>query len=500
MAAAEPSGSGGGSGSTTTDDTKIPPQTPSRRDSHTTTTSDTESTIASPSPFTRATTKSSKTNKKPTFAIDSVVNNDIPSSPQEQQQPNPFLAYARRVRSFTSPFQLTKSRYLLTFTDENVAKEWWALMRTEYPDTVRESSQLFSFKSDKVPDKARENPKFAQLKDRWSYRQLEDSDKAGSAKGKERGRGKEKDKGPRTGQKSTKQSTDDNDDDVNNNNNNVLDDTTPTGSPDLVRPALYASPLEDPFTPSKSEKTDLAQLTLTSDLIQKSMYQVRTDMEALLEGNTANARGMQKMAAGLDKLAQSVGALAATEQQAHDETLAVIRGSPSREAGDGARLRPLVDAEQSTTASDDISKLQADVALIASQLKPLLESQKATKKSVQKVQAALDNQAASQKALAEQLQSIQATNMRNQVLIKDLTQKQDARFDGLLASFERHATQTQGMLTTQQQSFDAMKKDLINAAAAQSSGNSSKCDHDIIPPPRKVNRKLVGYVYSRNGS
>ena len=27
----------------------------------------------------------------------------------------------------------------------------------------------------------------------------------------------------------------------------------------------------------------------------------------------------------------------------------------------------------------------------------------------------------------------------------------------------------------------------------------TKCNHDVMPPPRKMNRKLIGYVYGRPG-
>ncbi|KAL9609991.1 MAG: hypothetical protein Q9167_005264 [Letrouitia subvulpina] len=81
-----------------------------------------------------------------------------------------FYAYSRRTDNYWA------SRYLLTFQNAEVAKEWWDLVQKEYPDQgIRNGPQLFSFNGDNFPSKPATNKKFDHLKTKWIYSQMGDA-------------------------------------------------------------------------------------------------------------------------------------------------------------------------------------------------------------------------------------------------------------------------------------------------------------------------------------
>ncbi|KAL9033782.1 MAG: hypothetical protein Q9214_007345, partial [Letrouitia sp. 1 TL-2023] len=68
------------------------------------------------------------------------------------------------------------SRYLLTFQNAEVAREWWDLVQKEYPEQgIRNGPQLFSFNGDNFLSKPATNKKFDHLKTKWMYSQIGDA-------------------------------------------------------------------------------------------------------------------------------------------------------------------------------------------------------------------------------------------------------------------------------------------------------------------------------------
>ncbi|KAG9525818.1 hypothetical protein KCV07_g1192, partial [Aureobasidium melanogenum] len=203
----------------------------------------------------------------------------------------PYLAYGRRRSSFISPFQINKARYLLSFADADTAQEWWTLMQSEYPDTLRESPNLFSFKNDRTPIKAWENPKLAHLRDKWSYRQTDGKD-------------------DKTSHQQLVSS-----------HRRVSSARTPL-MPTLSEGHVFGGfeRLEDPFTPAGASNIEFGQLNLASDHIQKSVSQSTLQLDALLEGQQASARGFQKLSATIERMTQQMEALA-RRQQDHEIVL-----------------------------------------------------------------------------------------------------------------------------------------------------------------------------------
>jgi hypothetical protein len=207
----------------------------------------------------------------------------------------PYLAHVRRRSSFISPFQINRARYLLSFADADTAHEWWLLMQSEYPDTLRESPNLFSFKSDRI-HQAWDNGRFAHLKEKWSYRQTD---------------GKEDKILPQQQALSQRRVS------------TARMPLMPTLSEGSVM-AGFASPslerLEDPFTPEKASKMEFAQLNMTSNHIQKSVSQSTIQLDALLEGQQASAKGFQKLSSTIERMTLQMETLA-RRQQDHEIVL-----------------------------------------------------------------------------------------------------------------------------------------------------------------------------------
>lgn len=333
-------------------------------------------------------------------------------------------------------------------------------MQSEYPDSVRESSQLFSFKSDRLPSRAWENPRFKHLREKWTYRQLDESENKAMQKEKD---------GTKTRKGSLSRTP------------SMPAVREGSSSPELVRDGSEG--LDDPFTPqndTERDRTGLAQLSITSDRIHRSVSQTKSNMDALLEGQQANARGMQKVQTTMDEMMHQIDALD-KRQQDHEEATTTMQSAIEQSASD--------------SDADHLETLHAEVLENSTHLKTLLDSHKTAKKSIQKMQSTLDQQAASQKALAEKMEAIYAANVAIQASIKRMNDHQDARFEKLLLAFDRHTTRTHEVMASQQDALKATRNDIMGAIQ----DGASACNHDVVPPPRKVNRKLVGYVYSREG-
>lgn len=333
-------------------------------------------------------------------------------------------------------------------------------MQIEYPDTVRESPQLYSFKSDRTPARAWQNPRFGLIKNAWSYRKLEDG-------------GEDEDK-----HGDTKKPVDNSETKARPLSNVSQTLSMPvlreaSSSPELVRDADM---IEDPFTPNdveEREKTSFAQLSITSDRIHKSVSQTNSNMDALLEGQHANAKGMHKAQLSIERMGHQIDTLT-TQQSEHDEAL-----TNARQAIDElkAHIKSLAD-KPTIDNTNKINALQTELAQTTTQLNLILQGQKTAKKTTQKLQAAIDQQAIAQLALTEQLRAVQAANAAAQAA-------QNARLDALMAMLVQNREDMAAQA--------ARQEERLLAAVKEKQG----CDHDVQPPPRKVNRRLVGYVYSK---
>jgi hypothetical protein len=526
----------------------------------------------------------------------------------------PFLAYGRRRSSFISPFQINKARYLLSFADAETAHEWWTLMQSEYPDTLRESPNLFSFKSDRTPIKAWGNPKFAHLSDKWSYRQTDGKD----------------DKVSHQQQVSSHRRV-----------SSTRTPLMPTLNEGHVFGALERlERLEDPFTPAGTSNVEFAQLNLASDHIQKSVSQSTIQLDALLEGQQASARGFQKLSGTIERMTQQMEALARRQQDheivlreltaaatannaasdvqyrhqqaaalqslqsvieetcsrvqelylkppptpgpnheilhelqeevsqtatllkdlynrplpendtAQTETLQklqkqllqntkAIRALSDRpEPGSNtetlqklqkeasqttAILRGITDrltAAATTTSAptpaphtDLLHQLQKDITTNTTLLQTLSSEQKTTKKHIAGLHSTLDTTTTTQKALSTQLKHLHTLAESTQTSVIHLSSTQDTKFAAYEAKMEKQMQQMKkhmslqmekqqevfkGQLEKQQDVFKGQLDEILGAVRGRNVVKNAECGHgEVLPPPKKIGRKIVGYVYEK---
>ncbi|KAI5196499.1 hypothetical protein E4T39_07765 [Aureobasidium subglaciale] len=508
----------------------------------------------------------------------------------------PFLAYGRRRSSFISPFQINKARYRLSFADANTAQEWWVLMQSEYPDTLRESSNLFSFKSDRTPIKAWDNPKFAHLKNKWSYRQTDGKD------------------------------------DKNVQKQQISSHRRPASARTPLMPTLSEGhvfggfeKLEDPFTPPGASNIEYAQLNLASDHIQKSVSQSTLQLDALLEGQQASAKGFQKLSVTIERMTQQMDSLARRQQDheivlreltaaatannaasdvqyrhqqaaalhslqsvieetcsrvqelylkppptpgpnheilhelqeevsqtstllrdlynrplpesnPHAETLqklqkqllqntkairaltdrpepisdketlqklhketsqttAILRGITDRLVTATATT-PVTPAQPAPETTHLLHQLQKDIATNATLLQSLSNDQKTTKKTLH---AILDSQNTCQKALASQLHQ---THTLSSSQASQASSSQATNFQHLEAKMEKQMQQMNKsfalQLEKQQEMFKGQLDEILGQVKGRNVVRSAECGHgEVLPPPKKIGRKIVGYVYEK---
>ncbi|KAG9646186.1 hypothetical protein KCU95_g4378, partial [Aureobasidium melanogenum] len=509
----------------------------------------------------------------------------------------PYLAYGRRRSSFISPFQINKARYLLSFADAETAQEWWTLMQSEYPDTLRESPNLFSFKNDRTPIKAWENPKFAHLRDRWSYRQTDGKD-------------------DKTSHQQLVSS-----------HRRVSSARTPL-MPTLSEGHVFGGfeRLEDPFTPAGASNMEFAQLNLASDHIQKSVSQSTLQLDALLEGQQASARGFQKLSATIERMTLQMEALA-RRQQDHEIVLreltaaatannaasdvqyrhqqaaalqslqSVIEETCSRvqelylkppptpgpnheilhelqeEVSQTSTLlrdlynRPMPDNDPSqsetleklqkqllqntkairaltdrpepvsntetlrklqkeasqTTAilrgitdrlaatetpapiapnTDVLNQLQKDMINNTTLLQTIASNQEASGKQLSTLKSTLDTTFSNQKLLATQLKQTHALAETTQASITHLSSVQDTRFSAFEAKMDKQMQQMKRNFSTQldkqQEVFKGQLDEILGAVRGRNVVKSAECGHgEVLPPPKKLGRRIVGYVYEK---
>ena len=515
----------------------------------------------------------------------------------------PFLAYGRRRSSFISPFQINKARYILSFADAETAQEWWTLMQSEYPDTLRDSPNLFSFKSDRTPIKAWGNPKFAHLSDKWSYRQTDGKD----------------DKVTSQQQVSSHRRI-----------SSARTPLMPTVSEGHVFGGFEKlERLEDPFTPAGGSNMEFAQLNLASDHIQKSVSQSTLQLDALLEGQQASARGFQKLSTTIERMTQQMEALA-RRQQDHEIVLreltaaatannaasdvqyrhqqaaalqslqSVIEETCSRvqelylkppptpgpnheilhelqeevsqtstllrdlynrplPESDGAAqtesirklqkqllqntkaIRALSERPEPATNTETLQKLHKEASQITAILRGITDrlaaatttsapvsapntellnqlrkdimnntaflqtlsnDQKATKKQLSNLNSTLDTTTLTQKALATQLKQTHTLAETTQTSIINLYAAQDTRFTALEAKMDKQMQQMKKTMTVQlekqQETFKGQLDEILGAVKGRNVVRSAECGHgEVLPPPKKIGRRIVGYVYEK---
>ncbi|KAK8203393.1 hypothetical protein M8818_005284 [Zalaria obscura] len=509
---------------------------------------------------TTATSPSPRSSKKTTFALDNAGAGT--GTGNATGPPQPFLAYARRIRSFSSSLKLNKTRYLLSFADDRAAQEWWELMKEEYPDTTRESPQLFAFRGDKVPARAWENPRFAGLKGRWGWKVLEDGEK----EARDRDGGADGGDGEREGKRGRR---------------GLLRRPTLGKTPSM--PALRTigettggglqglgerQELEDPFvTPVPAEASissvkahdgRFEDLTNALDRVQRMLEQTSDQLQNLMREHRASVESVDELRHQVQQNAYHIaslterheaGAVSTKNMRSSIELNAThIKTTMDRQDAGFTSLQKLIeetagsvkDLSDTQKARDEgLGRLQDIVQEIAGHIGALVKTQQSSEDRVASTHKALEQNTAYIKAIAEKpqpqaqggvasagsTQKMQAAMEQNSTHLKGIADAQkvgNKQMNKINAALEKQAHgqdeavrqiksfgETQNKLT--EQVVDALERQREASARQQESFEKAvkgmmemmerqpkvECTHDVMPPPRKVGRKLVGYVYSR---
>ncbi|KAF2719532.1 hypothetical protein K431DRAFT_305129 [Polychaeton citri CBS 116435] len=331
-----------------------------------------------------------------------------------------FFAYARRTDHNTF------SRYMLTFADRDTAEDWWKLVQTEYPDSVRSNPQLFSFTGDGRPSQIWENKKFDHLKTKWLYTQFGDAkDTRGSAQatipvqaGSYTGTG---------------------------------------GSSAAAGGSLDLSELSAVLQKSNQDN---------SDKVQAAFKRIPEQIQELIAAQSSSA-------GNLDRLQKIV------EQQ-----IAQLAEAPKDQSG------------QKTSSSEDTQQLHT---IIQEQNKQMEEARKSSSAETDRLQKIIEQQSKQNEALTSKMGDV-AT----------LLQKSSQPQPGTQSSASPDLERLSKIVGQQNKQIDALTSKLADVAnILEKSGHACRCsdsvsapaqsqsaEHDVKPPPRKLNRKVLGYTYT----
>ena len=170
-------------------------------------------------------------------------------------------------------------------------------------------------------------------------------------------------------------------------------------------------------------------------------------------------------------------------------------------------------------SAGSIGKVQTVLESHTASLTSLINGQKSTHKTVQKTQTSLEQLSANHAAFLERLEKLQTSTDQNAALSKQQTERlarlQTSTDQNAILSKQHTEKQTtkieqkvnlalDNKVSKLEASNDKRMNDLTKLCQnildrVEESGKKTGCDHDVIPPPRKMNRRLIGYVYSRLG-
>ncbi|KAF2168431.1 hypothetical protein M409DRAFT_53111 [Zasmidium cellare ATCC 36951] len=101
-------------------------------------------------------------------------------------------------------------------------------------------------------------------------------------------------------------------------------------------------------------------------------------------------------------------------------------------------------------------------------------------------------------ALTSHLSKIQSVTEQNANAVKSITNRSKATEDKVkidTAGFDKRLEATSSQVRELMAGHREMTKVMRELAEAITAQNKGSCDHVVIPPPRKVGRKIVGFVY-----
>ena len=439
---------------------------------------------------------------------------------------NLFYAYARKVRqprclAATSwliiPTQgddLT-SRYLLTFASASVANEWYSLVQSHFPSTTRPGSQLFSFKTDDMLPKAWRHPAFEHLQSKWMYISFSDTTSEGIG-------------GAAQGIIPVQ--------DV---HGNLLGGAaSPSSSPEIGK--------------ARKEVRDMKEgVGRLEEHFEKMMEAVERNTEGVRklveerEENREDGHGrsvdkselsghIARMADVLERNTEYIDTMSKRRNEQEERLIQALERLDSRPSDDRLDISKLASHLSRIQEMMEQSEQQRrDSARTVDDRPPDMDFSPLTER-LNRIHASLEraNSPASPgsgdprfvlNALTSHLSKIQAVTEQNANAIKTLSasittsnealqhnlealRKQSARTDSKqlrlderrgidMEAVDKRLEATNSQVRELMAGHREMTKVMRELAEAITAQNKGSCDHVVIPPPRKVGRKIVGFVY-----
>lgn len=191
-----------------------------------------------------------------------------------------------------------------------------------------------------------------------------------------------------------------------------------------------------------------------------------------------------------------------TLQKLHKEasqTTAILRGITDCLAAAAANTPP---APVSAPNIELLQQLHKDMTTNTTLLQTLSSEQKTTKKHLSTLHSTLDTTTLTQKALATQLKQTHTLAQTTQTSLLHLASAQETRFTALEAKMDRQTQQMKKTMTVQlekqQEVFKGQLDEILGAVKGRNVVRSAECGHgEVLPPPKKIGRKIVGYVYEK---
>ncbi|KAK3631193.1 hypothetical protein LTR22_021200 [Elasticomyces elasticus] len=191
------------------------------------------------------------------------------------------------------------------------------------------------------------------------------------------------------------------------------------------------------------------------------------------------------------------------------EHLAAIRSATEEHTGS---LRALLEAQQS---APNFALPEIDLTPLTDRLSRIQESLQRQTERGDKVPGSGDAKFV-MSALSSHLSKIQAVTEANAQHVKALREKQSATQEKMhisvastsdaIATLNRHTSAEQDRTDERVDSLNGQVRELMagqremvevmrSLAMSLTAQNKESCDHIVVPPPRKMGRKVVGFVY-----
>lgn len=270
--------------------------------------------------------------------------------------------------------------------------------------------------------------------------------------------------------------------------------TSSTTQTDFLRELVEAQNATREAVEANSGEIDVSPLVDEMQAVRKAIEQQRNPLlehlEAIRNATERNAEQIKALVEAQHKQVQTPSKNADLDLTPMTERLNKIHATlekSSRQSGEsspgGGDPKFILSA-----LTSHLSKIQAVTEQNAKSIHSLQQKHSSTDDAQTKMHNGIAT-------TSDFIQKLATANMdTHRLLARRSTEVEDKAQENMKKLEKRmEATNSQAReLMTGQREMTKVMRDLANAISAQNKGN---CDHVVIPPPRKMGKKVVGFVY-----